>query len=171
MGTNYYLTPKGFDEIDTINKVTLKTLNEIRNSYCKSIKELIEKSCKNHNIYKEVLDLPDLDSIKCILQWDIEIPELHICKISAGWCPLLEATEYYSNFDDFKKFYEKYKDAFDITNEYNEYITIDEFESILFKAKERATEFHSQYNDDFYGTNIKYTTDSYGFEWSYNHFC
>lgn len=171
MGTNYYLTPKGFDEIEEINKITLKALNEIRDSYCKNIEELIEKSSKNHNIYKEVLELPDLDSIKCILQWDIEIPEIHLCKISAGWCPLLEATDYYNNFDDFKKFYEKYKDDFDITDEYNKHITIDEFESILTKAQQKAIEFHEKYNSNFYENSIKYTTDDYGFEWTYNHFC
>ena len=35
MGTNYYLTPKGFDNISEINKITLRLLNEIRDNYCK----------------------------------------------------------------------------------------------------------------------------------------
>jgi len=170
MGTNYYLTPKGFDKIDEINKITLKTLNEIRDNYCKSIEELIEKTCKNHKIYKEILELPDLDNIKCILQWDIEIPEIHICKISAGWCPLLESTALYDNFDDFKKFYEKYKDDFDITDEYNRHYTINELENRLVKAQQKAIEFHEKYSSDFCNS-PNYISDDYGFEWTSNHFC
>ncbi len=169
MGTNYYLTPKGFDKIDEINKITLKTLNEIRDNYCKSIEELIEKTCKNHKIYKEVLELPDLDNIKCILQWDIEIPEIHICKISAGWCPAFETTEYYNTFKGFKNFYDKYKDDFYITDEYNRQVTIDELEQIVTNAKRNAKEFHTKYNSQ-YSSYVNYITDEDGFEWTSTHF-
>ena len=167
MGTNYYLTPKGFDKVSEINKTTLKVLNEIRDNYCKSIKELIDEASKNHKIYKEVLDIQDIDNIDCRLIYDFEIPEIHICKLSFGWCPSFESTEYYSNFNEFKEFYNKYKDDFDITDEYNRYLTIDELESLATTAKENAKEFHSKFNSCGVAY---YTTDNYGFEWTNTHF-
>ena len=168
MGTNYYLTPKGFDKISDINKNTLKILNEIRNDYCKSIHELIDKASINHKIYKEALDIGNIDDINVKLEYEFEIPEIHICKISYGWCPSFESTEYYKTFDEFKEFYNKYKDDFDITDEYNKCLTIDELEHIATTAKENAKEFHSKYNSCGVAY---YSTDNYGFEWTNTHFC
>ena len=76
MGTNYYLTPKEFNDIDTVNQVTLKALNEIRDTYCKSIEGIKTAAINNHKIYKDSLDLPDTDNIQCILKWEVEIPEI-----------------------------------------------------------------------------------------------
>lgn len=146
MGTNYYLTPKEFKDIDTVNQVTLKALNEIRDNYCKSIEDIKTAAINNHKIYKDSLDLPDTDNIQCILKWEVEIPEIHICKVSFGWNPLFESNKHYNSFKGFKDFYNKYKDDFIITDEYNRQLTIDEFESIVTTAKANAKEFHTKYN-------------------------
>ena len=167
MGTNYYLTPKGFDKVSEINKSTFKILNEIKNDYCKSINELVNKAYESHKIYKEVLDIGDVNNIDCRLIYDFEIPEIHLCKISFGWCPSFESTEYYRSFNEFKEFYNKYKDDFDITDEYNRYLTIDELEKIATTAKENAKEFHSKSNSCGI---IYYSVDEYGFEWTSTHF-
>ena len=166
MGTNYYLTPKKLDKILEINEITSKALNQIRDDYCKSINELFEKANKEHRIYKEVLDFPDTDDIRTKLEWEVEIPEIHICKVSYGWIPLFEKTERYGSFSDFKKFYEEYKNDFDLTDEYNKHLTIDELEEIVTTAKEKAQESHTKYDSPYYHIEV----DKDGFEWSSTHF-
>lgn len=167
MGTNYYLVPKDFDLLDNINERLDIILRDTKNEYKETIRRLIDKVNNKHSIYKEVLEFPSLEDFDIKFEWKMEVPDIHICKISGGWCPSFESNKYYSNFDEFKDFYNKYKDDFDIKDEYNKSITLDELESIATTAEENAKEFHSKYNSCGIAY---YTTDNYGFEWTNTHF-
>ena len=170
MGTNYYFTPKGFNDLDEINKITVKALNEIRNTYLTNVKNLIVSAKQNHSIYQEVLDTNEenIDDIKAKLNWNYEIPEIHICKISYGWKTLFQATNMYSNLDELKSFYDKYNNDFIITDEYGSEFTL---EDLVKKVREHdsldsSKNTHLQYEGYF----LHYYIDKDGIEWTTNSF-
>ena len=170
MGTNYYFTPKGFNDLDEINKITAKTLNEIKNTYITNVKNLIDSAKQNHSIYQEVLDTNEenIDDIKAELSWNYEIPEIHICKISCGWKTLFQATNMYSNLDELKSFYDKYNNDFIITDEYGSEFTL---KDLVKKVKEHdsldsSKNTHLQYENSF----LHYYIDNDGIEWTTNSF-
>lgn len=70
-----------------------------------------------------------LNKINIVLK---DITKLHIGKKSNGWCPLFEATEYYSSVKEIKNFYLANQDYLNIIDEYDKLYTLDELEEELF---------------------------------------
>ena len=92
MGTNYYLKPRGYDELKIINKSIKLSINSLLQSYRDELNKMIEKSDNFCPIYPEILDRADPDNINIKLEWEFEEPDVHICKLSHGWKPLFEKT-------------------------------------------------------------------------------
>ena len=162
MGMNYYLRPKDYEHVDIINEVIKKTLLDIENDYKNTLKSIIVSANLKHDIYREALAerIADVDNIRVKLEWEFDIPEIHVCKLSGGWVPLFEETKYYKDYEGFKKFYNKYKDDFDFVDEYDEKVNIDEFDrEVMSKIHEENS--HLQFNN----LDFKYVKDKYGVEW------
>lgn len=174
MGTNYYLRPKGFNNLDQITADLYRSIDFARIDYIKSLNKMIENAKKISPLYFELLDLPDLEELNEIqvnVVYDYELPEVHLCKTSGGWIPLFESTKYYKNFKEFEDFYNNHKDVFDIYNEYDEYVNFSDLKEHVFEMKEKATESHLQYNNSLYNicnNEDNYWVDDLGIEWT-NH--
>ena len=173
MSTNYYFYPKGFEKLDEVNKVTKSSLEDMTMNYIKVIKLMINDSIDSHPEYHDMFNLDvlknTLDDTRIILKYDVEIPELHICKLSGGWIPLFNKTNYYSNFDELEEFYNKYKDILYLKNEYDEEISFKELKEKAYnKLKEPRS--HLDYNGPYSVFNgsfkNQYYKDKYGFEWT-----
>lgn len=170
MGTNYYFTPKCFERLNEVNKITYMALNEIRDNYIHTVEDIIKTAENQHNCYKTLLniDKDKLNETRIELEYEFDLPEIHICKISMGWKVLFEANDSYSNLDEFKSFYEKYKEDFIITDEYSREFTLDEFinEVISHNNSKNSKNSHLQYSCSYF----KYYKDDYGIEWVNQHF-
>lgn len=166
MGTNYYFVPKGYEQINLINKSTEEALKNIQDLYVKSIRNVIRYAEDLHPIYKELLNYEySLDEIYASLRWPVEIPEIHICKISAGWVPCFQTNKHFSTYQEFLAFYDLFKDIFTLEDEYHEVIDIEELKKDLFRHKEDALPQNDRmkYNSDYY---VSYKRDSDGFDWT-----
>lgn len=107
-----------------------------------------------------------------------QIPEeidldIHICKISGGWKPILHITPQYQTLDDLDKFISDNKDKIIIVDEYNsEILWKDLRQKILDKYADNTNILHSDYcrangELDFLPNNI----DKYGIEWRKGDWC
>jgi len=108
------------------------------------------------NYYLEVVNLPVEDRLKKF----INLEDIHICKISAGWKPVFEKTKYYSNFYELETFYKEHIDILQLMDEYGECVSWNWFEE---KCKERNLIGKSHGETCSYMYN--YYKDEYGFEW------
>ena len=118
MGTNYYFVPKGYEQINLINKSTEEALKNIQDLYVKSVRNVIKYAEGLHPIYKELLNYEySLDEIYASLRWPVEIPEIHICKISAGWVPCFQTNKHFSTYQEFLAFYDLFKLSLAFFNE------------------------------------------------------
>ncbi len=172
MGCNYYLRPKGYEPIKVINKTINDTLDNIVESYKYSIKKVIEEAEKISPLYKELF-FTDLciDDITHVLQWEVELPDLHICKLSYGWKPLFQKSKYFSTFKEFEDFYKLHTDIFDFVDEYDEIQDFEEFKEYVFeKVKDKKSQTHLQYNGGLPGLSLEYTKDKDGIEWTNHEF-
>lgn len=134
---------------------------------------MIDSSFEKYPFYKDSLDIcrPSDSNFDILLRYDFEYPEIHICKISNGWCPLLEANNYYSSFKELETFYSKHKDDFDIKDEYGRLFSWESFVKELKSFKQKAIKSHlEEYGSPLAYEYIKYTRDSDGFEWTNTHF-
>ena len=68
MGTNYYLKPRGYDELKIINQTTNLFLKGLLQTYRDELNKMIEKSDSFCPIYSEILDRADLDNINIKLE-------------------------------------------------------------------------------------------------------
>lgn len=163
MGTNYYFTPKKFE------KDKIKILHE---NYSTKLDVLLKEYIKSYNkLYNEMAietsDLFEIEELTDYNNWynymhlaEIEYPELHICKISAGWKPLFQSTKFYSNVKEIKEFYNKNKDRINVEDEYGEVQDINElFKIIDTKYKDKNNQSHK----DAY-------KDEQGYEWLTSNF-
>lgn len=67
--------------------------------------------------------------------------EIHLCKISAGWLPLMEVQpDAYTNFREMEAFYLAHKDDLIIRDEYDEEFTWDAFKNTLIVHSQRKPE-------------------------------
>ena len=95
------------------------------------------------------------------------IPEIHICKLSRGWKPVLHKTKMFSNLDELEHYLEINKDRLEIVDEYNYNVEWKELKRlILEKYADDNNILHSDYcrehNELMYAPEY---TDSYGIEW------
>lgn len=170
MGTNYYLKPRGYDELKIINKSIKLSISSLLQSYRDELNKIIEKSDSFCPIYPEILDRADPDNIDIKLEWEFEEPDVHICKLSGGWKPLFEQTKFYSSFEEFEDFYNKYKDYFTIINEEGIELTFEGFKKNVFeKVSNTENQSHLQYNSQL-DYSIKYYKDNLGVEWTNTRF-
>ena len=86
---------------------------------------------------------------------------IHICKISAGWKPGFQRTEYFSSLDELKEFYKQNKDKYNVIDEYDEHI---DFNALLEKCRQRYddTKNKSHLSED---CRKYYRKCSSGYEW------
>ena len=88
---------------------------------------------------------------------------IHICKLSGGWIPLFQGTEYYKSLDELKEFYRRNKDTYIVINEYDEQIDFDELleKCTLWRDKDNNK---SHLTATAYGINFRICPS--GCEWS-----
>ena len=145
MGMNYYLKPKGYDKLDWLNKSTKIFIDATLKSYKDELNKMIEESDKICPLYLEILDRADPDNIQIKLQYEFEEPDVHICKLSAGWKPLFEKNKFYKTFKEFEDFYKNNKKYFTIINE-----ECEELKSKVFmKVSDKDSQTHLQYNSNY----------------------
>jgi hypothetical protein len=120
----------------------------------KNSKELSESISKQ-------IEVLDADEVRARL-----FDRIHICKLSAGWKPLFQITEYYGSLDELKEFYEQNKGKYAVINEYHEPV---EFYELIEECAQRN-------NDDAMRTHLSvsstyyYRTCASGYEWSEGEF-
>ena len=90
---------------------------------------------------------------------------IHICKISCGWKPCFQKTQYYSNMEELIDFYIKYHKELVIIDEYDRVIS---WKSI-YKEINICNKNKSHLNVNSTYTHIFYK-DDFGFEWSNGEF-
>lgn len=166
MGTNYYLRPKGFDKIEEVTSEVYKDIDYARIEYIKALGKIIEEAKKISPIYSDLLHLPteeDLNQINIELQYEYDLPEIHICKVSGGWVPSFEANKYYKSFKEFEAFYSANKSFFDIYDEYDREVDFSDFKKMLFDWLNDDLLSHSKYYPGH--ASIRYWRDDSGFDW------
>lgn len=161
MGCNYYLRPIGFEEIESINRKIEHDLEFITNNYKAEINNVIKKGCKVSPLYEELLELPKTSDIFTQMQWEVEVPEIHVCKMSLGWNPCFQVNKMFKTYKEFLEFYTKNQDVFTLINEYNEFINIEKFKEDLQYFKERAKSENQRISNCVY----QYYKDMDGFDW------
>lgn len=167
MGCNYYFRPKDCEFINIINNTYDKILQNTLTGYKNAISPIFNKLRDSYSEFLDLLQLPDLDFIKIdLLKYFVEIPEIHICKLSCGWRPMLQANKFYSNYNEFKAFCTKYKDIFDIYDEYNQLVEFEELESQIFYRARETFQTHLDYDSVY---NYKDTDYQY-IEWTRREF-
>lgn len=171
MSTNYYLRPIKYKTLDEINEKCENKLYRIEKEYNKSIKELIIENNKI-TAYKDLLDEDNID-VKIVLKYKIEIPDIHICKLSKGWLPQFEANKNFKSYNEFELYYLMNKDYFDIVDEYNEKISLVYLyqkiqEHIQDKDNYRS---HLEETSYWYGINRWIDKDNNKIEWTDANFC
>lgn len=117
MSTNYYLRPIKYEILDKINEDIRIKLSKLENEYNSNIKQLI---IENSSIipYNGLLNENDINT-KIVLNYEIEIPDIHICKLSYGWIPQFEANKNFKSYSEFENFYLENKNYFEIIDEYD----------------------------------------------------
>ena len=171
MGCNYYLRPRGFSRLNKVNKKLEEDLEKITEKYKNTVDGIIKFACYKYPFYKDSLDLPDLSNLYSTMNWAVEEPDIHICKMSLGWMPCFQVNKYFNTLDTFIDFYKQHKNEFILMNEYNEKVTLKEFEEDLRYFKENAKPENNRVNSSYYNTGRpSYYKDSYGFDWYDNDF-
>lgn len=166
MGTNYYLKAKRFNELDNINKKLEDKLETIKEDYLSEVLKVINNALKTYPNYKELFDLDEL-IVNIEVHYPIEVPDIHVCKMSLGWVPIFEKNEFYNNYKEFKAFYEKNKDILSLVDEYDREISLLDFETNLEYFKLNASPLNSRQEDNYI---FKIESDDIGYDWSYNEF-
>ena len=166
MSCNYYLKPKGFDEINELNDNIEVELSKLTVKYIDDVNNITEKACNISPLYKELLDLPDLSDLFIQMQWPVELPEIHVCKMSLGWVPCFQSNKMYKTYKEFLEFYTKHKDIFTLINEYDEEIDLEKFKEDLKYFKDKALPNNNRANN----YNMYYISDEDGFDWIDNDF-
>ena len=163
MGTNYYLTPKFSAKITKLNSDYNDMLQKIKETYINEVKSIYDEAYRFSSEYKEFFPINDIDDISLYLKYEVEVPEIHICKISSGWVPSFQKCKWFSTYREFLAFYDLHKEIFDITSEYNEIVSIDKLNKDLFKFKNKALPENdrSHYSSNYY----VYIKDEDGFDW------
>ena len=166
MGCNYYLRPKGFEELDRLNEYNESALKTMEESYITTIEDILNKVYKEHQIYLDILDIhQNPKDIYFHIHYPFERPDIHICKLSMGWVPLFEATKYYDSWDTFESFYILHKDEFDLVDEYDRVCMLEDFKnSVMERVQNKENQTHLVQEYQIYG--IKYWKDSCGVEWT-----
>ena len=168
MGTNYYFRPKGFNEIDDLNSSIDFIIKILKRFYLDKLNDILDKYKEN---YLDLLCLDNISDLEDKVKFTVlslDTPDIHICKISAGWIPLFESNPHYSNFEEFESFYEKNKDKLDLIDEYNRVIDFDYFKRNVFdRINNKNYETHLQYNNSY---DISYYKDELGVEWTNSKF-
>lgn len=168
MGTNYYFEPIGFDQINKINEIFVKSVEKLKEEYERQIEDIIDKNNKEHSLYRGFFR-PYFDTNYTLQHQEFYVPDVHICKLSYGWVPLFEQNKYYSNIEQFKYFCETYQNDIVIKDEYDRVYSIEKFLDIVYDhLKNNNKESHLQYNNSLLG--IKYTKDPTGIEWANSEF-
>lgn len=165
MSTNYYLRPIKYEHINKINENVKNKLSKIEKEYNKSIKELIIENNKI-DVYKDLLDKDNID-VKIVLKYEVEIPDIHICKLSYGWIPSFQANANFKSWNEFESYYLMNKDYFDIVDEYDEKISLVYLYQKVFEHlnNKNNSKSHLELNECSY-LGIKRWKDNYGFEWT-----
>ena len=171
MGTNYYLRPKGFKKIEKINRNLYSSIHALKEEYLKQITDILISYKDEYEYYADLLYLSDISDLEDKVQFSVyglEVPDIHICKLSGGWTPLFESNRLYSNFNEFEDFYNKYKDKLNLFDEYDDIISFEDFKNEIFsRLNNKNYQTHLQYNN-CYG--IYYYKDELGVEWTNSHF-
>ena len=171
MGTNYYFRPKGFQKIDKLNENLRNSIEAIKNEYLNELKEILVETESQYKDYADLLHLTDISDLEDRVEFTVfefETPDIHICKISGGWIPLFETTEYYHTLTELIEFYNKYKNKLNLINEYNEVINFDKFiKEVLDRTNNKNYQTHLQYNNSY---GIYYYKDELGVEWTNSQF-
>lgn len=165
MGINYYFVPK---------KIDYEKFKSIRADYQIKLDKLVEEYEKdiNDEFKKQIENVEGLFNncgLKHHDEWystpylePIDYPEIHICKLSAGWKPCLQKTRFYSNLEELIYFYESYKDKIKLENEYGEECDFNELiQDIKNRSNNKSNKTHS--NLDLYSGS--YSIDSFGIDW------
>lgn len=167
MGCNYYFVPKAlnYNEIDNIRNEYKAKLDDLVNNYIIDINTKLN----SYNIDKEIfsnhlLDIDDCDLYLANVNW----PDIHICKISMGWKPLLQSNGHYSSIEDLVSFYELNKDKLRVEDEYRTEV---DFYNLINMIKERYNDKSAKshlngFNQYFNYNHNYYNKDNKGFEWS-----
>ena len=139
MGTSYYFEDKN------MSKAKIEIEGILRKS------SLINET--NTNIL--VTDLMDYLDDKT---------RIHICKISAGWNPIIWGNEHYETLEDIKGFYEKNKEKLKVVDEYGEEVSL---EWLIRKMYDFRNKAEYGLESDYYYDHIDKNS---GFRVTYNEF-
>lgn len=172
MGCNYYFVPKAlnYKEIDDIRDKYKAKLDDLVNNYITDINAKLD----SYNIDTEIFNKFSLSLDDCDLYLaDIDWPDIHICKISMGWKPLLQSNKHYSSMEDLVSFYELNKDKLKVEDEYKTEVDFyDLIDMIKEKYNDKSAKSHLNdlcKNQYYYNYNF-YNKDNQGFEWSTSDF-
>lgn len=173
MGTNYYFVPRkmNYDIFRNIHTEYQDKLDELVNTYIENVNNEYNRQIEDTNdLYRnyglrhkdEWYTTPYLETV--------DYPEIHICKLSAGWKPILQANENYRDIESLRYFYENNKDNIKVMNEYDEDIKFEDLiKEIIDRTNNENNQTHLKYNG-FISAYQSYYTDSYGVEWTYTEF-
>ncbi|MCL2263219.1 MAG: hypothetical protein FWC08_08380 [Defluviitaleaceae bacterium] len=158
MGTNYYFRKKGVD---------LPHLHAIADELSSECKSLVGKY--NAKVREALTDMgidgyEDYDAFSeqhtfYILNAEELCGDIHVGKTSAGWKPLMQASEHFDSMETLKLWYEKNKHEYIFINEYDEEKSFDGFLADIHKRKDDPNLKE--------GTQGKCAT---GFRWEYRKF-
>lgn len=155
MGMNYYFISKNYNR---------ETHKKIFKTYKKDIEQSVELYKKDiKKFFGKLNDLDKLafkefDSLISKLELD-DPPKLHICKLSYGWKPLLQISNYYSSMTSLKNYYKKHKDTIRVINEDFEDI---DFEELIKLIEDKNNNDKNQSHKDY---DIVTLVDSLNYEW------
>lgn len=74
----------------------------------------------------------------------VEYPQLgyqiHVCKLSWGWLPLFQRHEAFKTWAEFEEFYRSYSNHLSLIDEYDHFMTFDDFKTRVFEHAARKPE-------------------------------
>ena len=157
MGTNYYFRKKTIDP---------KRIEAIVDSLNNDFKDLVTKyNEKLHEVFSEmgIDNLCEFDDyhtfISPVGHSDYDI---HVGKLSCGWKPLMQATEYFHSVETLKQWYEENKSDYNFINEYDEVASFEDYiEEIARRNSDDSLKGHEEFHQ---------VTRSDSYDWTYTQF-
>ena len=74
----------------------------------------------------------------------VEYPQLgyqiHVCKLSWGWLPLFQRHKAFKTWAEFEEFYKRHSDNLSLIDEYDHFMTFDDFKTGVFEHEARKPE-------------------------------